>query len=335
MRHVTIKEIAEKTGYSMNTVSRALANRGEISKETTKKIREEAEKIGYIPNLLALGLAGRRSNTIGLIMGETQNPFHWPVVKAVQEELTGRGLNLVLANSEETAAGLRTAVNLLLSSRVDGLLMFFPDGGEESLRLLQARGVPTVLMGTKSDAVPTSYVECDDIRGGYLATSHLFQRGCRRVAYIGKWQGTFPSEIRLEGFCRALLEAGQKPDGRLVFHAAPTLEGGYTSAAGIDFLGLEIDGIVAHNDLIAMGTLRNLAQRGINVPNQVAVVGFDNIPFGEYCLPPLTTVDIPKDTMGRKAVEMLLGLIEAKLAEKPVQLQSMLLNPMLVIRHSA
>ncbi|HEX7715632.1 MAG TPA: LacI family DNA-binding transcriptional regulator [Bacillota bacterium] len=335
MKQITIKEIAQKTGYSVNTVSRALANRGEISKETAAKICKVAESLGYVPNLLARGLAGRRSNTIGFIMGDMLNPFHWPVVKVIQEELNDRGLNLVMANSRETPDGLRTAVNIMQSNQVDGLLMFFTDGGEESLRVLHSRNIPTVLIGTRSDAVPTSYVECNDVLGGYLAAMHLIQRGCRRIAFVGKKQHTVPSDSRLEGYCQALQKKGYEIDPDLLISAPPNLEGGYISAGNVDFLNCGIDGIVAYNDLLAIGIIRNLLERGIRIPEQVAIVGYDNITFGEYCYPPLTTVNIPKEQMGRKAVELIIELIEHKLNDEPDELHLELLNPKLIVRQTA
>lgn len=337
MKQITIKEIAEKTGYSVNTVSRALSNRGEISKLTAEKIRDAAEKLGYFPNLLARGLAGKQTKTIGLIMGDTQNPFHWPIVEGIQKELTKNGQKLVLANSEETPEGLKNAIILLLSSQVDGLLMFFPDGGEDSLRLLHERNVPTVLMGTRSEVVPTSCVDIDDVLGGYLATLHLINRGCKRLSYIGGWNGTFPSEKRYEGYCRAIQETG---DGNvcktpLIFNALPSLKGGYDCASKIDFLGLKIDGILAHNDLLAMGIMHNLLERGIKVPEQVAVFGFDNIQFGEYCHPTLSTMSIPKEELGLQSVEMLQRHIACKLADEPIPYEELILKPVLVVRESA
>lgn len=335
MRRVTIKEIAKVTGYSVNTVSRALSNRGEIKKETAELISKVASDMGYVPNLLAKGLAGKRTNTIGLIMGETQNPYHWPVVEIIQKELTRRGLKLVLANSEETEDGLHNAVNLLLSSRVDGLFMFFPDKGEDSLRLLMKHKVPTVLLSTKSEIISTSYVECDDEKGGYLAASHLLDRGCKRIAYIAREGETYPCERRREGYKRALLERGLDFDGSLIFRAPSSLSGGYDAASKIDFLANEIDGVVAHNDLLAMGVMRNLIERGINVPDKVAVIGFDNIPYSEYCYPPLTTIDTKKEEIGIRSVEMLLRHIDIKLKEDRVPFEKITLDPKLIKRQSS
>lgn len=331
MKQVTIKEIAEKTGFSVNTVSRALSNRGEIKKETADIIRKQAEEMGYLPNLLARGLSGKQTNTIGLITGETQNPYHWPVIGVIQRELTRRGQNLVLANSEETEEGLYNAVNLLLSSRVDGLLMFYPDKGEEALNLLQKYNVPTILLSTRSE-VPISYIDFDEEKGGYLAASYLLERGCKKVAYIGRNGETAPCKSRRDGYHKALEERGLK--GSIVYTTDSSLQGGYSIASSIDFLSLGIDGIVAHNDLIAIGAMHNLNERGVEIPRQVSVIGFDNIPYGEHSHPPLTTIDIQKEEIGRQSVEMLMSHISYKAEYGKVPFEKVILDSNLVVRRS-
>ncbi|HHW22765.1 MAG TPA: LacI family transcriptional regulator [Clostridiaceae bacterium] len=331
MKQVTIKEIAEKTGFSVNTVSRALSNRGEIKKETADLIRQKAKEMGYLPNLLARGLSGKRTNTIGLIMGETQNPYHWPVVGVIQKELTRRGQNLILANSEETAEGLYNAVSIMLSSRVDGLLMFYPDKGEESLHLLQKHNVPTVLLATHSN-VPISYIEVDEEKEGYLATSYLLDRGCKKIAYISRDEDTLPSKARQKGWAKALKERGL--DCSAVFTADSSLQGGNRISASTDFVSLGFDGIVAYNDLIAIGIMHNISERGYAIPEQISVIGFDNISYGEYSYPPLTTIDVQKEEIGRRAVEMLMGHIGYKTEYNKVPFEKVILESKLIVRKS-
>jgi len=331
MKRVTIKEIAEKTGYSVNTVSRALSDRGEIKKETAEFIKKKAQEMGYLPNLLARGLSAKKTNTIGLIMGETQNPYHWPVVGVIQKELTRRALSLILANSEETEKGLYNAVTLLLSSRVDGLLMFYPDKGEDSLRLLQEHNVPTVLLGTRSNA-PISYIDLDQEKAGYTAASYLIERGCRKIAFIGRDEETEPVKARRNGWSKALKD--RNLDDSMYFAAESSLEGGYSLARSVDFLSLGIDGIVAYNDLIAIGVMRNLKERGVEIPNQISVIGFDNIHYGEYFYPSLTTIDVQSGEIGRRAVDMLMNHISYKLEHNKVPFEKIILEEKLVVRQS-
>lgn len=331
MKQVTIKEIAQKTGFSVNTVSRALSNRGEIKKETADLIRKKAEEMGYLPNLLARGLSGKRTNTIGLIMGETQNPYHWPVVGIIQKELTKRGQNLILANSEETGEGLYNAVSIMLSSRVDGLLMFYPDKGEDSLYLLQRHNVPTVLLATHS-SVPISYIELDEEKEGYLATSYLLERGCKKIAYISRDEETLPCMARRKGWAKALKERGL--DDSAVFIADSSLQGGNRISSSVDFVTLGFDGIVAYNDLIAIGIMHNISERGYEIPARISVIGFDNIPYGEYSYPPLTTIDVQKEEIGKRAVEMLMRHIEYKSEHNKVPFEKIILESKLIIRKS-
>ena len=335
-RKVTIRDIAQRAGVSANTVSRALAERGEIRPETREKILAIARELHYVPNSLARGLVSRRSDTFGVIVPDSHNPFHAAVISEIQERLRAKGIGVLVVNSHRTPGADASAAQLLIKNQVDGVLIFPRETSDSYLAILSEHHIPFVLVGTEVSDPTVPSIMCQDDLGGYLATRHLLEQGCRHVVMLAPAVYSLPARLRARGYERALQEFGRgRP--RIIRQRATAgdLELGYTLARSLPFEEEGIDGIFAFNDLMAIGALRALAERRISVPGDVAVVGYDNVEMGSYVTPSLTSVDLPAVELGKEACDLLLRMLaeEDSPGEKPVA--HLKLKPELVVRESS
>lgn len=221
---VTLKDIAQATGFSANTVSRALADKPDISEETKKVIREKASEMGYIANALASFLRSGVSRNIAIIVGDISNPHFSVMVKEMQTLLQRKGYNSIIFNTDEKAAMERQAITTSLSQNVDGIILCPAPGGEENIRFLQMHDKPFVMIGRHFSGQDASYVVCDDVNGGYAATRYLLERGHRNILFLNGPGGISSSAERLKGYRKALEEAGIAWRSELV-HTVPLTSG--------------------------------------------------------------------------------------------------------------
>lgn len=206
--NVTLKDIAQATGFSANTVSRALADKPDISEETKAVIREKASQMGYIANALASFLRSGVSRNIAILVGDISNPHFSVMVKEMQTLLQRRGYNSIIFNTEEKAAVEKQAITTSLSQNVDGIILCPAPGGEENIRFLQMHGKPFVMIGRHFTGEDASFVICDDVHGGYAAARYLLDRGHKDILFLNGPRGISSSAERLEGYRAALEEKG-------------------------------------------------------------------------------------------------------------------------------
>ena len=206
--NVTLKDIAQATGFSANTVSRALADKPDISEETKAVIREKASQMGYIANALASFLRSGVSRNIAILVGDISNPHFSVMVKEMQTLLQRRGYNSIIFNTEEKAAVEKQAITTSLSQNVDGIILCPAPGGEENIRFLQMHGKPFVMIGRHFSGEDASFVICDDVHGGYAAARYLLDRGHKDILFLNGPRGISSSAERLEGYRAALEEKG-------------------------------------------------------------------------------------------------------------------------------
>lgn len=318
---VTLKDIAQATGFSANTVSRALADKPDISEETKKVIREKATEMGYIANALASFLRSGVSRNIAIIVGDISNPHFSVMVKEMQTLLQRKGYNSIIFNTDEKAAMERQAITTSLSQNVDGIILCPAPGGEENIRFLQMHDKPFVMIGRHFNGQDASYVVCDDVNGGYEATRYLLERGHRNILFLNGPGGISSSAERLKGYRKALEEAGIGFRSELV-HTVPV-----TSGKGAEKMREILSGredytaVLVFSDILAWQTVCVLEELGRRVPQQCSVVGFDNI---KYPYPMhLTSVSSSKTTMAKRSVEILLKKLEGR---KGVQEECVVLN---------
>jgi LacI family transcriptional regulator len=237
-----------------------------------------------------------------------------------------------LCNTNEDYAKEQEAVELMLRKRVDGILMTPCQTDQGTVALLQRRHVPFVLVARRFDHLSTAYVVNDDARGGFLAVDYLIRRGHRRILYMGGPAEIWSAQQRQAGYLRALAKHGIAPDPSLLRTTTAMMDGSYRTMLGVLDEGVPFTAVYAFSDLLAMGVLKALRERDRKVPQDVAVVGHDDIDFVEILETPLTTVDMSKFRLGREAARILIALLHGRLP--PAQTRGVL-EPRLVTRGSA
>ena len=303
MSRVTLRDIAERASVSINTVSRALNDKSGVSEETRKRIVEIADELGYMQNLVAKGLVTQSTNVIGVVVSDNVNPYFSEVIQGISLVTQARGLTQLLVNTWYSRSAEREAVNLLVQHRVDGLILFPIDWSQVD-DYLRYR-IPMVCVGAIppcSEEKPMDMVAPDDFGGTTEAVEYLVRSGRKRIAYCGPGEESISGVQRLHGYERAMKAAGLEPI--FIRMEAITFDAYRFGLTSSDFK--DIDAVFAFNDMIAIGLLRAFGERGIAVPEDIALVGYDDIQLARYLTPALTTVRIPKEELGREAASLLI-----------------------------
>ena len=331
----TSRDIARLAEVSQATVSRALRNSPLVRPETRERIESIARELSYRTDRRAAGLRTRRSNTLALLLFEESsedaqiNPFFLSMLGHITRATARRGLDL-LVSFQQLSDDWHTDYEL--SNRADGLILLgYGDylSSIPRLKKLAEAGANFVIWGPDVDGTPGRYVRTDNTAGGLQAARHLVRLGRRRIAYLGSSSDHWPEfQARYSGYVRAQQEAGIEPDPRLLVEAQSSEQAGHEAALALLATGAPFDAIFAASDLIAMGAIGALRERGRTVPGDVAVIGFDDIAAAAHFIPPLTTVQ--QDT--HRAAEMLVDNLLRMTAGEPVE--SALIEPKLVVRAS-
>lgn len=312
-KKATIEDIARLAGVSRGTVSRVLNHRPDVDRETRARVLRVIEAQGYVPSLTAAGLAGGRNRLIGMLVPV----FTWPIlgelVRGITEILNRTSYELVLYtfNDEDLTRNRRDIINRLLATQLTaGLLAMYPGDLSEQLTELYEQGVPVVLVDDQREQI-TPWVRADDVTGAYTAVQHLIQLGHRRIAHIQGPSEYLVSHDRHQGYLRALENNGIAPDADLILEGDFLPQSGYVCAQRLFDLPLEKrpTAIFAAADQMAYGVLRAAEERGLSVPRDIALVGFDDDAPSAHVHPPLTTVHQPSFEMGQEAIKLLLALL--------------------------
>ena len=327
---VTIQDVARVAGVSPSTVSRALNDSPLIREETKARIRAIAEELGYERNELARGLVKGASGAIGLVIPDITNPFFAEVTRGVGEVAHARGYGVILCNTEEDPDRERSYIRLLRRKRVDGLILTSVTAEDPYLKALSRSKTPFVLVSRACQLVPAPYVGVDDRLGGRLAVEHLVELGHRRIGFIGGPPDVQSSLDRLAAFEAVLSERGLPVREEWISFSDFTQRAGYR--AGKELLKREErpSAVFAANDVVALGVLQAADELGIRVPEELSVVGYDDISYAGLPRIELTTVAQPSFEMGRIAAEWLLSVLEGG----PQRRLYRLLTPKLVVRRT-
>ncbi len=304
----TIKDVARESGVNISTVSRALNNGYGVSPETREHVLAIAGRLNYRPNRVARGLVTGRSHSLGLILSDIRNPFFADVARGAEDAARAGNCDLVLCNSDLDAGKQMQYVRSLLEKRVDGILMNSVTAlSREQQAQLAASGVPIVLLNRPETNRGFSTVCADNEAGGALAARYLLDLGHHKIAHLTgpKQHGNLSDRTR--GFVRTLRTAKSRVQP-VVLHGAFTFRGGAELAAKLLEEHPEVTAVFAANDVMAFGVVRAALDRGLRIPEDLSLIGFDNIEFSSVMYPPLTTIHQPKYEMGKAAVEILLRL---------------------------
>jgi DNA-binding LacI/PurR family transcriptional regulator len=320
----TIVDIAREAGVSKATVSLALNGKPGVSPETRRRILEIARRLNYRPNAAAKGLALQRTETIGVIVPDIGSPFYAELIRGVEEEASRAGYYLMLLTTAGKPSREEMYFRLLGEQRVDGIIVLTPRGDEALLCRIQRRGFPLVVVDRDIQfADDVVEVVVDNFHGALEAMEHLLSLGYRRIGFINGVPGLQASQDRLRGYQVALQEHGITPNPELIVVGNFQDSGGYRATQKLLSLEPRVEAVFAASDMMAFGAIRAIRERGLEVPQDIAVVGFDDIPVATYFEPPLTTVRQPMEKMGAVAFRLLLQQIQGeKVLERKVVLRT-------------
>ncbi len=312
---VTLKDIAKKTGYSINTVSRALRDKDDISPETRAFIKNTSKEMGHISNMLASSLRLGYTKTIAIILGDVSNPHFAIMMKEIEERARQLGYNSILMNTSEDEDLEFTSIQMALNKNVDGIIICPTQKSDKNIKYLKDIGIPFVLIGRYYENIETDYVICNDKMGGFIATKHLLENGHRRILMLNAPIYISSAKERLDGYRSALQVYNIPINPELICEVSATAENTENIFEELIKDGLNFTAIFAFSDILAWEVWDYLKKRNYSVPNDVSIIGFDNI-CSRMSLPVhLTSISSQK---GRMSVSSVNCLIDKLTSETPM-----------------
>lgn len=328
-----LKDIAQQTGFSVNTVSLALRSSPRIPDETRTLILQTAERLNYLPNQVAQSLVRRETRSIGLILTDLKNPVLTAVAQAVELELSKRGYTTLFATSNNLLAREAEMIETFRARRADGMLIFPCSHRQlDHILALRKRNYPVVLLVGDPDA-GIDAVCMDERAGAFKAVAHLINNGHSKIALIDT-AATLGNTEKQEGYLRAHAQLGLTPDpGLMLDPKGNSVAAGFWAVDDLRSRKLDFSAIFAANDSLALGALRYCSKHGLRVPQDLAIVGFDNIEFGEYAVTPISTINYDVGRVTKLAIERVIDLIGTT-GELP-EARVTQVDPELVVRESS
>ena len=328
----TIKDVAKHAGVSTTTVSHVINKTRFVAEDTTKAVWDAVKALNYSPSAVARSLKVNTTKSIGMIITTSESPYFAEVVLAVEEQCYRQGYSLFLCNTQNEPEKIQNHLDMLIKKRVDGILVMCSEYTEKSLALFNGTNVPMVVMDWgvhdgKSDRILDNSVE-----GGYLATRHLIEKGHKAIGVIaGSLEKTI-SKLRLEGVTKAMEEANLPINQDWIFDGDFEPEDGFECMNNM-FRQKELPtAIFCFSDVQALGAISSITEKGLSVPSDISIIGYDNIHSSRFYAPPLTTIHQSKSRLGRAALDLLLERIQN--SEKASEPHTLEFHPELVVRHS-
>lgn len=307
----TIRDVAIHAGVSISTVSHVINHTRFVDPETEERVRTSIQQLGYRPNSLARSLRRGTTNTIALIVPDISNPFFADLARAIEAAGFAEGYNVILCNSAGSAEKEEMYIRMLLSKQMDGFILVSSSSSPERIRILVEAEVPMVVLDRElGDHFPVDKILTDNEQGGYLAGQYFIQLGHRHIGCILGPADIILSADRLAGFRRALSEAGvELPDEAIAFGDFQ-YEGGQTAMAELLKRGHPLTAVFAANDLMAIGAIHSLHNAHLRVPQDISIIGFDNVLLSAIVSPSLTTIAQPIEEIGQQTISVLLKRIK-------------------------
>ncbi|MCS4306328.1 LacI family transcriptional regulator [Rheinheimera pacifica] len=327
----TIYQVSELAGVSLATVSRVMNNNARVSENTRNKVLAAMEQLGYRPNSIAQSLASNRSNSVGILVSELHGPFYGEMLSGIENECRAAGKHVIIAAGHSEEASEKDGIEFLISRSCDALILHVEAVSDNYLIKLASGNMPVVLINRFIPQLADNCISLDNELGGYLATKELLQQGHTQLAYMAGPMWKSDAKDRYNGHLRAMAEYG------LSFNPALLAEGDFQDSSGSACMqqllakGIPFTALVCANDEMAAGAMEVARAQGLNVPQDLSIVGFDNLILARYIYPKLTTIDYPIGEMGRMAARWVLKNIYQQQA---LQLKNVF-QPVLVCRDSA
>lgn len=337
MKPVTLKDIAETLGISITTVSKALKGYPDVSKKTRTLVKELAATLNYKPNAFAVNLRTEESKTIGLIIPEIVHHFFSSVIKGIVSQAEKKGYLVIILQSNESYELEKKQIDLLVSKRVDGILISLANGTADFKHIEDViqQGKPLVMFDKIAKIVKCSKVIIDDRKAAYTATQHLIDTGCKRIAHFRGPLLPQNAIDRFLGYKKALLDNNMIYDPALVYlFDDMTFEVGEMFAKKVITENPDVDGIFVNTDLVAIGAITEFNRQGVKIPEDISIVGFSNWFMSSAITPSLTTINQPGFDMGKMAFKQLYKELKAKKNKKVIVPKIIELETNLVKRNS-
>jgi LacI family transcriptional regulator len=325
-----LEEVAKRAKVSTATVSRVLNNVGPVKKSTRARVLKAAEELKYHPNLHARTLAGGKSRTIGMIVSNMENPFFVDVYKTAERQARLNGYEIVLANTDYNPEYLANEIRMMLGRRVKGLALVISEMDPKLIQELSDSNVPVVFYDVGEPRHNLWNVGVNYAKGIERVVTYLYDLGHRRMAFISHHPNLGPLGVRERAF-RDFVEKNAPAIQWKIAVSSDSLEGGREAAREILSSGFDPTAIICVNDFMALGTLYELRSAGLKIPEDVSVTGFDNIRLSEICAPPLTTLHVDRERIGRL---MFQALVEAPASTEACR-RKIVLDPEFVLRESS
>jgi LacI family transcriptional regulator len=336
---LTLRDVAERCGVSTATVSAVVNGAGWVSPTTRARVQHAVDEMGYRPNQFARGLKTQRGYAVGVIVSDLTNPFFTDIVRSLGHELRDKGWSLLLADSDHREDLGETNLRSLLDGHIVGLVLIGDSVPEEALRRYCRRKgrVPIVVIEREYDIDGLSTLLVDSELGAYTLTRHLLGQGYRRIALIGgpdhgAGSATYARVHRPNGYARALHEAGIEVDPRLMAQGNFRYAGGQQAMRRLLAAGGAPEAVFAINDMMALGAMSVIRDAGLRIPDDIAIVGWDDIPTSARTSPGLTTMAMPREELGRAAAALIHEYIES---DEPQPAYRQMFDAHLVVRHSS
>jgi len=308
---ILLKDIAEATGFSINTVSRAMRNDSKISDETTELLQATAKKMGYIPNAIASTMRSNYSKMIGVISADSANPFFSEVIRGIETMASKAGYHIILASTEESAKKENDLIRMFLCRKIDGIIaMPVFDNSPNHLDLYRNLEIPYIFAGRRLEGLENHSILHNDRNGQRKVIEHLIDKGHKKILYIAGPKKISNSTDRLAGLSDAYVNNSREMDPDFIVEGLGHIEDGYYLTNQALNRGMGFTAIACFNDMIAMGVLKSLYENNLHVPHDIEVFGFDNLYMSQFMQPSLSTVDVPKFRLGYVAMESIIAHIQ-------------------------
>ena len=328
---IKMRDVAEHAGVSVSTVSHVINETRHVSTDTRQRVLGAMDALNYQPNRLARSLRVKKTQTIGMIVPDSSNPFFSEIARHIEDYCFEQGYSVILCNSDGDLDKELFYANVLVEKQVDGILFVAVGLSEDNILSLNAQHIPTMLVDRHIPKLALDSVLVDNRKGGWLATEHLIERGHRRIGCITGFSGLTPSSERVMGYHQALEEHSLSIDESLIVQGDFHFKSGYDRTQQLLDLKEPPTAIFCGNDLMGIGAMRAAVERGLSIPEDIAFVGFDDIPIAQFTNPPLTSVTQPLKKLGRLSSQLLIDRIQ----QDDLEVAQHMLEVDLVVRQSS
>lgn len=313
MAKATLSDVAKAANVSKTTVSLVLNDKPiNVSKETKKRILDAAKNLNYVPNFLAKGLITKKSNTIGVIVPDIQNPFFNEMIKHIEQSLEKKGYSIIISNTYNNKKRQVDSIKLLLSKIVDGVILAAVDEEDECIKILEANNTPFVIVDRPIiNSGENNSILCDNKLGIELGVNYLYDKGKRNIAFVSGNTEDSTSSVRNKAYIEVSKKLDIFKDG-IVVETRLSMEGGFEATKKLFENKQKYDAIFFSSDIMAVGGIKYILRNGYKIPEDISILGFDNINIGSFIEPELTTVAQPISEIGIAASKLLISLIESE-----------------------